>query len=406
MSSWPSVGFYREHILGTLLPFWLRHTDSARGGVFTCIDNTGSRLLSDDKYVWSQGRFLWLWARLAEYCRRGLLPLDAAPFENQAERTFVFLREHALTEDGCRFLLAGDGSPKEGGSSIYADCFVCLGMNEYARVLADAEAARLAEALYGSIVRRIAAGAFDTDPYPVPQGARIMGIPMFALHCGQELLAEHPAPSGFAQDLLENFLVGSGGNREVLFEDAAFGDTLLARHMTPGHTFECAWFLIHWMRRTGDFSRLDVVERAARGAMERGWDPEYGGILRYVDREGGPVHGRSIGSPYEALIRRTWDTKLWWVHSEALYCCRLLARYGDGDYWRVRYGMLHDYTFRTFPNPDRDVGEWIQIRCRDGSPLSEVVALPVKDPYHILRCMMWLMEEAEENEAAPGRGES
>lgn len=42
----------------------------------------------------------------------------------------------------------------------------------------------------------------------------------------------------------------------------------------------------------------------------------------------------------------------------------------------------------TFPDPDGQ--EWIQIRSRDGSPLDEVVALPVKDPMHIARSLLLL----------------
>ena len=34
------------------------------------------------------------------------------------------------------------------------------------------------------------------------------------------------------------------------------------------------------------------------------------------------------------------------------------------------------------------MGEWIQIRQRDGSPLNKVVALPVKDPMHVARAFI------------------
>jgi N-acylglucosamine 2-epimerase len=49
---------------------------------------------------------------------------------------------------------------------------------------------------------------------------------------------------------------------------------------------------------------------------------------------------------------------------------------------------IEDYTLRTFP--DHDHGEWLQIRSRDGSPLDQVVALPVKDPMHIARSLILL----------------
>jgi N-acylglucosamine 2-epimerase len=50
------------------------------------------------------------------------------------------------------------------------------------------------------------------------------------------------------------------------------------------------------------------------------------------------------------------------------------------------------YTFQTFPNCDPRVGEWIQIRDRRRAPLERVVALPVKDPYHIARNLIQIIE--------------
>ena len=56
------------------------------------------------------------------------------------------------------------------------------------------------------------------------------------------------------------------------------------------------------------------------------------------------------------------------------------------------HGSVFEYVFRIFPNPDRTVGEWIQIRDRQGVPLEKCVALPVKDPYHILQDVMLIIE--------------
>ena len=56
------------------------------------------------------------------------------------------------------------------------------------------------------------------------------------------------------------------------------------------------------------------------------------------------------------------------------------------------YRQVFDYTFRTFPNPDREIGEWIQIRDRQGRPEQRVVALPVKDPFHIIRNVAQIIE--------------
>lgn len=108
---------------------------------------------------------------------------------------------------------------------------------------------------------------------------------------------------------------------------------------------------------------------------------------------GEPV-GSTDGVADEPMTRQLsgWDDKLWWVHSEALYTTLLCyARSGDPGFldWHDR---IFAYTFRTFPNPDPEVREWIQIRRRDGSPQEKTVALPVKDPYHIARNLVLLLE--------------
>jgi N-acylglucosamine 2-epimerase len=70
----------------------------------------------------------------------------------------------------------------------------------------------------------------------------------------------------------------------------------------------------------------------------------------------------------------------------------------------ARYRELHDrthaYTFATFPNPDPGIGEWIHIRDRLGRPIDKVVGLPVKDPYHVTRNLLLLVELLLEGVAA------
>jgi N-acylglucosamine 2-epimerase len=56
---------------------------------------------------------------------------------------------------------------------------------------------------------------------------------------------------------------------------------------------------------------------------------------------------------------------------------------------------MHEYTFSTFPNPDKSVGEWIQIRDRQGGPEQALVALPVKDPMHIIRAFLFAINVLE-----------
>ena len=86
----------------------------------------------------------------------------------------------------------------------------------------------------------------------------------------------------------------------------------------------------------------------------------------------------------------TWDTKLWWPHAEALYTTALLSGATGRDDVAGWHEKLARYTMGTFPAGPGE--EWIQIRRRDGSPLDATVALPVKDPFHIARSFLLLVE--------------
>ena len=51
---------YIEHLTKDFIPFWEKAINAQYGGVFTCFSNDGSELVSEHKYTWSQGRFLWV----------------------------------------------------------------------------------------------------------------------------------------------------------------------------------------------------------------------------------------------------------------------------------------------------------------------------------------------------------
>lgn len=403
---------YKEHIQNQLLPFWRRAVDERHGGVFTCYSNDGRTQVSRNKYTWSQGRYVWLWSRLAACCREGLLDGDADVFLRQAGQAVRFLRDHAVLDNGnCAFLLTEEGVPLEPvpgqgwDTSFFADCFVVMGASEYARVSGDGDTLAWALERYDSIERRLATNTQRSEPYPIPAGLTAHSVPMIMLNVAQELAAAleaagharaqevRQAATARLDTILTRFVQPDGTVAELIATDERLADTVMARHLNPGHTIECMWFAMTEANRIG--GRMEAIRqtvRVTKRAFELGWDPEHGGLLHYVDRDGGPPQGREIGDGFERNIVETWDTKLWWAHSEALYTLLLGYELTGDDELLELYERTHAYTFDTFPNPEREVGEWIQIRDRAGVPLTKVVALPVKDPYHILRNCILIVE--------------
>jgi len=413
---------YTEELFGNILPFWLRRgIDEKCGGYFTCFSNDGSRLMHHHKFTWGQGRFVWMLARLYRSMKNRTKEAQRGRYLELASSGAEFLMKHARLDNGnCAFILDREGKPvlldPDGAArpaapgesydlSIYADFFVIYGLGEFAQAAQDRSAFDFARDLYKSVVSRLSSGNYRTDPYPVPRGYRAHGEPMILLETAQELAdaAEAFGQEGEAEKLRQS---ADSSVREIMNffripewrvvlemigADNRPVDTLLGRYINPGHTIESMWFVMHRALRNRDRQLFAEAAETVRWALEAGWDETYGGLPQFVDRTGGPPKG---GIPEELkdheMVRKlssNWSNKLWWPHSEAIYAL-LLALEQMGESWMKEwFWRVHDYTLKTFPNPDKSVGEWIQIRDRRGKPESKVVALPVKDPFHVVRAL-------------------
>lgn len=401
------AAFYREHLEDKILPFWLdRAPDREHGGVFICWSNDGSTLLSREKYIWSQGRWLWLLARSVQLVRAGRLTADEALLLELAAETRSFLDNALLGNGHYAYLTSAQGTPKEAAvgqgldSSFYVDCFVALGFGEYARLMGDHELFSHTLSLHASIESRLAGGSVRSEPYPIPAGCQAHAFSMIMLNVTQELeetarLLSHPAEASLKGDarrhlneIMTVFLQDDGVVREI---SGTCNRTILEQHVTPGHAIESMWFVMQEAHKHGLTSTVQRAAASIRKMFRVGWDEEYGGLLRFVFPAGTVPEIEPQGA-FETMILETHDTKIWWPHSESVYATLLAARLTGDDSFRELHRQVHDYTFSTFPNPDFSVGEWIQIRDRAGEPLEKVVALPVKDPYHIWRNLLLLLE--------------
>ena len=391
--------FYFQHLKKVILPFWLnRAVDDEYGGVYTCFDNADGTLLSTDKYVWSQGRVAWLFAALSE--SDAFTGTERARFLDIAGKTAAFIAKHAFLDNGnAVFLLTREGAMKEpvpgGGydTSVYVDNFVSLGLGRYAKAAGDKFFAELANRCFASMRRRTEGGRYASAPYPVPEGYISHGIPMISTHNAHELGLMDIARASMDQ-VLGRFCDGKH-IREFVPSGGGFDDeTLLGRYINPGHIVECLWFALDVAQDSGNTKATGKILDIALNALETGWDDEYGGLFLYCDKDGGKPRG-TLPHPEEPMGRKVsedWGCKLWWVHSEALYTTLYAYKVSGDERFLAWHKKLHEYTLATFPNPDASVGEWINVRTRDGKPDPRVVALPVKDPYHIARNLLLLSQ--------------
>lgn len=394
----------RDQFEQVVLPFWLENgIDERHGGFFTCFDNRGLRRISTDKFTWSQGRFVWVLARAADLAARGMLSVDGDRLIELAVGGAQFLDRHAICGDGStRFVVGADGgspeTPNQPGRSVYADWFTVMGMAELARVSGEKYWFERAAPVLERAAADHLAGTAPTPPYEVPAGHQAYGPRMILantlLVVAQAAIALG-AP-GVEQEALRRAVdevlihrLADGTFTEMPGPDPA---TLVSRHRVPGHALEGLWVMLEALDVLGDQRDRAGLLNSVVAVCELGWDHEHGGLLRYTDADGPQMpRGTLAGTEYESLVTRTWSTKLWWVHSEAAAVTAIAAqRYGNAGA-AAWFERIWDYTMATFPGGG-DGAEWVQVRDRAGRPFDQVVALPVKDPFHISRNLMQLIE--------------
>ena len=372
---------YRDLLLNKIVPFWKEFgLDLEFGGLRSCMKEDGTRV-SDDKYIWSQAR--WVWVCSAMFNR-----IEARPeFLLWAKSGVDFLMEHGRDTEG-RWIYRTDrkGTAIEGAISIYSDCFAVYAFSEYFRATQDAAVLQVAIDTFWQILVRVEAEDFqETAPYPLPHGLRNHGVPMMLTEVANEL-AQTTGDSSiesiadlYSSRIMDRFV--QPDNLILEFLDRRYRPVPApdGTFIMPGHAIECMWFVMHLAARRQEKKTIARAAQVLKKHLEVGWDPEFGGLFLGLD-----IHSKSPLLPNS-------EAKIWWPHTEALYAIRL-ASVLTGEKWcQGWYERIHAWSFSHFPLPS---GEWCQRLDRTGQAIETLIALPVKDPFHLPRAAI-LMTQLE-----------
>jgi N-acylglucosamine 2-epimerase len=164
---------------------------------------------------------------------------------------------------------------------------------------------------------------------------------------------------------------------ETIGADGALLDSPEGRLINPGHVIECGWFMLDFARRTQDAKLREEALAMIRGALDFGWDREFGGILYFLDSEG--------FSPQQL----EWPMKLWWPHCEAIVALLMAWRDSGDAVWFARFEEVTQWTFAHFP--DTEHGEWYGYLDRRGAVSQRFKGGPYKGCFHVPRAL-WLCE--------------
>ncbi len=381
---------YWELLLDGIVPFWSHHgVDWQHGGVLSCMEEDGT-VVSGDKYLWSQAR--WVWTCSALYNR-----IEKRPeFLTWARSTIDFLLRHGRDDKGrWVYHTTREGKVIEGAISIYADCFVVYALSEYCRAVPEPDLLTLAKSIFSDIQQRVESPEFaETAPYRLPPNRRNHGIPMILTEVAGELALTTGNPGiaraadGYAYNVM-NYFVRPARRCLLEYLDLEYHEVPPPEgtFIMPGHAIESMWFQMHRALQRNDRKHIHDAMEVLRWHLELGWDRQYGGIFLGLDAEG-----------HQPMLANS-ETKVWWPHTEALYAL-LLAHDLTGEKWcEAWFDRVFKWSFGHFSMPE--VGEWRQRLDRAGNPITTVVALPVKDPFHLPRALILSLEVLESSE--PGR---
>jgi N-acylglucosamine 2-epimerase len=353
--------------------------DHAFGGVGNVLDDDGTRI-GTDKYLWSQGRALWTFSAI---CNR-IEPREE--WRAAADHVFNYILHHGRDQRGrWMYRLDAGGKVLDRDISIYVDGFVMNGLGEYFRLTRDPRAKALALQTYDATISRLnSPGSYGVAPYEIPPGLKTHGIAMLfshvLFHLGRSLDRPDISQEGVkrANEVLSDFYVREkNAILEFVSLDGTFVDSPQGRACVPGHALESLWFAIEIFEKTNQPERIAECCRLIRGHFELGWDDEFGGMKLALDID-------AQSPPYWNQA----DCKPWWVQIEAMVAV-VYAFLHTRDYWFLdRYGRISGYVNRHYLTP---AGEWTQWLDRRGNKMPSA-ALPVKDPFHLPRGMMMLID--------------
>jgi len=368
---------YRTSLFDDVVPWWMEHSlDREHGGYYSLLERDGRRW-ADDKYMWMNGRQIWMLSHLYNTNEQNPDWLAAAKLGAD------FMLAHAFKDDGkMHFRLARDGPSRSEVLSVYTEVFGAIAMAEYSKAAGDTAAWDKAMTMYDFLMPRLG----------IPSDTPLLGYPVhaeFHLHAHDMcritvawVYNEIRPDRRFEDDLMLSVdsIVSRHWKPELgaLLENVApDGSPMLdlpeGRMFHPGHAIESAWMLMEIARRRGDEALLQTAVDITLASLDHGWDHEFGGLRYITNTDWTPCHSLEA------------DLKLWWPHGEALYALLLAWDLTGRDDLADWYAKVHDYTFAHFPDPE--YGEWFGYLNRDGSRVWTAKANGWKGFFHLPRVL-------------------
>lgn len=365
---------YKSELLDKVLPFWLEKSqDKECGGYFTCLDREGN-VFDRDKFIWLQGREIWMFSMLCNKIGKRQEWLDCAV--QGAE----FMKKYG--HDGhynWYFSLTREGKPLVEPYNIFSYTFATMAFGQLSLATGNAEYAEIARKTFDIILSKVdnPKGKWN-KAVPGTRNMKSFALPMIL--CNLALEIEPLLDKEFMtktidiciHEVMDVFYKPELGLIvEHVSADGELVDNFDGRCLNPGHAIEAMWFIMDLGVR---LNRKDLIEKAVKIALqevEYGWDNKFGGIFYFMDRLGHPVQ------------QLEWDQKLWWVHIETLISMLKGYQLTGSPACLKWFEKVHDYVWTHFADPEYP--EWFGYLNRQGEVLLPLKGGKWKGCFHVPR---------------------
>lgn len=377
---------YRDELLGNVIPFWLEKSqDKEFGGYLTCLDRKGE-VFDKDKFIWLQGREVWMFSMLYNKVEKRQEWLDCAVQGGE------FLKKYG--HDGnynWYFSLDQQGNPLVEPYNIFSYTFATMAFGQLSLATGKQEYAEIAKKTFEIILSKVGnpKGKWN-KAYPGTRQLKNFALPMIL--CNLSLEIEHLIDKDFLHqtmdtcihEVMEVFLRPECGG--IIIENVelngSLSDTFDGRLVNPGHAIEAMWFIMDLGKRLNRPELIDKAVKTTLTMIEYGWDKQYGGIFYFMDRLGHPVQ------------QLEWDQKLWWVHIETLISLLKGYQLTGSQECLAWFEKIHEYTWSHFK--DNEYPEWWGYLNRQGDVLLPLKGGKWKGCFHVPRGMYQCWKILEE----------
>lgn len=368
---------FKNYLTENVLKFWLDNAlDREYGGIFTCLDEEG-KIYGEEKSVWFQGRALYIFSSVYNSVEKRDEYLDAAKL------IYGFLDKCTDKDGRMFFTVTRDGREIQKRRYYFSETFAAIGCAEYYLATGDEEAKEKAykyfETAYG-----IFKDPSKTTPKFNPETAsyKAASPAMMMLSTAQVIRKLDKKFDDIVTEMIENLTVNGNVKDFAMLENVApdgeFVDNPTGRTVNPGHSLECAWFLMNEGIIRNDKELIKKAQRLTDVSMELGL--KNGAIIAFCD-----IKGRPAGA-------LEWDMQLWWPQCEAIIANRLCYEVTGDVKYKENFEKLLHYAMTHFA--DDKNGEWYGYLHYDGTVANTLKGNIFKGPFHLPRMLtvLWKIE--------------